>query len=108
MFSKRYFAIGLVTAAAVLAQATAHAADAAKDPKSGKACVTFMSSEYTTTGRVQMNYRNTCATAFEIKLQTGDSVKKKGIEAGTPEKPSKATLLCKSEDRCEVAKWVYE
>jgi hypothetical protein len=108
MFSKRHFAIGLVIAAAVLVQAPAYSADAAKDPKSGKACVTFISSEYTPAGRVQMNYRNTCPTAFQIKIQAGENVRKKGIEAGSAEKPSKAGVLCTSEDRCEVAKWVYE
>jgi hypothetical protein len=108
MFSKKHFAIGLITVAAVAVQAPAISGEAAKDPKSGKACVLFMSSEYTATGRVQMNYRNTCATAFEIKLQAGGNVRKKSIEAGSTEKPSKATILCSSEERCEVAKWVFE
>ncbi|MEO6080573.1 MAG: hypothetical protein ABIQ86_12435 [Steroidobacteraceae bacterium] len=108
MFSKKHFVIGLITAAAALVQAPAYTADAAKDPKSGKACVTLISSEHTSTGRVQMNYRNTCATAFEIKIQAGENVRKKGIEAGSAEKPSKAAVLCTSDDRCEVAKWLYE
>jgi hypothetical protein len=98
-------AIGLLAAAASLA----HAGEAAKtEPKTGKNCVTFMSTELTATGLVRMNYRNICASPFEIQIQAGENVRKKGIEAGSPEKPTRGYVTCKSDDRCEVAKWDYE
>lgn len=108
MLVKHRFAVGMLATAAVLAVTTAYAQDGAKDPKSGKSCVTFMSSEMTPQGQVRMNYRNTCANAFQIQVQAGENIRKKSIEAGSPEKPSKAFVTCKSDDRCEVAKWKYE
>jgi hypothetical protein len=108
MFVKYNFAIGLLTTAAVLAVTSAYAQEGTKDPKSGKSCVTFMSSELTPQGQVRMNYRNTCANAFQIQVHAGENIRKKSIEAGSPEKPSKAYVTCKSDDRCEVAKWKFE
>jgi hypothetical protein len=108
MFVKYNFATGLLATAAVLAVTTAYAQEGAKDPKTGKGCVTFMSSEMTPQGQVRMNYRNTCANAFQIQVQAGENIRNKSIEAGSPEKPSKAYVTCKSDDRCEVAKWKFE
>lgn len=108
MFAKRNFAIVLLATAAGVASTSAYSQEGAKDPKSGKSCVTFMSSEMTPQGQVRMNYRNTCANAFQIQVQAGENIRKKSIEAGSPEKPSKAYVTCKSDDRCEVAKWKFE
>jgi hypothetical protein len=33
---------------------------------------------------------------------------KKGIGPGSPEKPTRAYITCKPNDRCELAKWEYE
>lgn len=102
--SRQTIAIALLAAVTALAQAQ----DAAKkDPKSGKSCVTYMSSELTATGQTKVNFRNVCASAFEIQLQAGDKVRKKGIEAGSPEKPAKISITCKPEERCETAKWEF-
>src|SRR5689334_12707351 len=98
MFTKKSIALGLLTTVAVLSQTPAIAQDAAKDPKTGKNCVSFISSELTNTGQTRMNYRNTCATAFQIQIQAGDNVRQKGIEAGTPEKPAKAYVTCKPDE----------
>lgn len=103
-FQTRIFAIAVLAATSVLA----HAEEAAKEPKSGKNCVTFMSSEPTNTGQTRMNYRNICASSFQIRVQAGDNLREKSIEPGSPEKPSKAYVTCKADDRCEVAKWRYE
>jgi hypothetical protein len=108
MLVKHTFAIGMLATSAVFALSPAHAQEGAKDPKSGKSCVTYMSSELTAQGQVRMNYRNTCANAFQIQIQAGDNIRKKSIEAGSPEKPSRAYVTCKSDDRCEVAKWKFE
>jgi hypothetical protein len=105
MFIKQTLATGLLAAAAVLAQA----GEAAKtEPKTGKNCVTLMSSELTATGLVRMNYRNICASPFEIRINAGDVIRKRGIDSGSPEKPTRGYVTCKSDDRCEVAKWEYE
>jgi hypothetical protein len=100
----RIFVIAALAVTAVAAQAQ----EAAKEPKSGKNCVTFMSSELTSTGQTRMNYRNICGNPFQIRVELRDNVREKGIEPGSPEKPSKAFVTCKPEDRCEVAKWKYE
>ena len=98
----------LVMAVLATFAALGYAGEAAKEPKSGKKCVTFMSSEVTNTGQTRMNYRNVCANSFQIRVQVGDNMREKGIEPGSPEKPSKAYITCKPEDRCEGAKWRYE
>lgn len=98
-------AIALLAATASIA----HAGEATKtEPKTGKNCVTFMSSELTQTGLVRMNYRNICASPFQIRIQAGDAIRKKSIEPGSPEKPTRGYVTCRSDDRCEVAKWEYE
>jgi hypothetical protein len=102
---KQILAIALLAATAVLA----HAGEAAKkDPKTGKSCVTFMSSEGTNTGMVRLNYRNICPSAFQISIQSSEARREGAIEAGSPEKPSKTYITCKSDERCEVAKWGYQ
>jgi hypothetical protein len=104
-FQRQIFATVALAAAAALA----HAEEAAKkEPKSGKDCVTFMSSELTSTGKTRMNYRNICTSPFQIRLQTGDILREKAIEPGSPEKPAKAFVTCMPDDRCEIAKWRYE
>jgi hypothetical protein len=103
-FQRQVLAITVLTTVAILGKAE----EAAKDPKSGKSCVTFMSSEVTISGQTRMNYRNTCASPFQIRIQAAGNTREKGIEPGSPEKPSKAYVTCKADDRCEVAKWRYE
>jgi hypothetical protein len=104
-FYRQIFATAMLGAAAVLT----HAEEAAKkEPKSGKDCVTFMSSELTNTGQTRMNYRNICTSPFQIRIQTAENLREKAIEPGSPEKPAKAFVTCKADDRCEVAKWRYE
>jgi hypothetical protein len=105
MSIRQTLAIGLIATAATLA----HAGEAAKtEPKTGKHCVIFMSSELTNTGLTRMNYRNICASPFQIRILAGENMRKKGIEPGSPEKPSRAYVTCKPDDRCEMAKWEYE
>lgn len=108
MLMKHTLATGLMVAAAGLACAPVHAAEAAKDPKTGKNCVTFMSSELDHIGQTRMNYRNVCASSFEIRILARDNVRRKTIEAGSAEKPSKIYITCKPDDRCEAVKWEYE
>ncbi len=108
MSIKHTLAMGLLATAAILAQSPAHAADdAKKDPKTGKSCVAFMSYETTSVGQVRMNFRNICASPFQIRVEATGRVREKGIEPGSPEKPSKAFVTCKSDDRCEAAKWQF-
>ena len=105
MLKKWTFAIALLAATTTLA----HAEDAGKkDPKTGKSCVAFFSSELAENGRLRMNFRNTCDTPFEIRIPVGRNIRKNSIEAGTPEKPAKAYVVCSPNDGCESAKWVYE
>jgi hypothetical protein len=86
----------------------AHAEDAPKtEPKTGKNCVTFMSFETTDIGQVRMNFRNICSSPFQIRIEAAARIREKGIEPGSPEKPSRAYVTCKADDRCEVAKWQY-
>lgn len=109
MFTRPISAIGLLAMAAILAHTPTRADEAArKEPSSGKNCVSFVSSEFTNTGLLRMNYRNICDGAFQIRLQVGEKIREKSIEAGSPAKPSRAYITCKAEDRCEVAKWSYE
>jgi hypothetical protein len=102
---RQFIAIALLAAAAVVA----HAEDASKkDPKTGKNCVTFLSFEAPDDrGRVKVNFRNTCASSFQIQMQVDGKVRENRIEAGSPEKPSRAFITCKSDERCEAAKWDY-
>jgi hypothetical protein len=103
-FQRQIFATALAAAAAL-----AHAQEAAKkEPTSGKDCVTFMSSELTNTGLTRLNYRNICTSPFQIRIQAGENLREKAIEPGSPEKPAKAFVTCKPDERCEVAKWRYE
>jgi hypothetical protein len=109
MFTRPISAMGLLAMAAILGNAPSHAEEAAKtEPKTGKNCVTFISSEWTNTGMLRMNFRNICASPFQIRIPVGESTREKAIEPGSPEKPSKAYINCKSDDRCEVAKWGYQ
>ena len=99
-----------ITAIMLLAATTAaaHAAEAPKtDPASGKACVSFFSSEPTTASLVVMNYRNICDSSFEIRITTKEKVRRGTIKAGTPDKPAKGTVTCRSDDRCETADWEF-
>ncbi|MEJ0100498.1 MAG: hypothetical protein WDO12_12505 [Pseudomonadota bacterium] len=98
------FALLATTAIASLA----HADDATRDPGTGKKCVTYLSSETTAGGQTQMNFRNTCGSPFQIRVEGIGRTREKGIEAGTPQTPARVSLICTPEERCEVAKWVYE
>jgi hypothetical protein len=109
MFIRQTLVIGLFASAAILGLAPAHAAgEAKKDPKTGKNCVVFLSSERTTSGLTRMNYRNTCASPFEIRITAGENLRKTTIEAGTPQKPALGYVICQPDDRCEVARWEFE
>jgi hypothetical protein len=55
-----------------------------------------------------MNYRNTCASAFEIRIQAAGNTRRKTIEPASPEKASTAYIICTPDDRCESVKWDYE
>jgi hypothetical protein len=102
---KKILALALLAATTTLV----HAEDTGKkDPKTGKACVAFISSELSDQGLVRMNFRNTCDSPFKIQIQATGATRQKSIEAGTPDKPAKAYVTCKSGDRCESAKWQYE
>lgn len=78
------------------------------DPASGKPCVAYIASEATNTGLVRMHFRNTCSQAFQIRIPVGEKVRKGRIEAGTPAKPAKAQVTCRSDDVCETADWEFE
>ena len=92
-----------------VATAVAHAANGPMtDPASGKACVSFFSSQPTTPGLLVMNYRNICASPFEIHIKTGERTRRGTIKAGTPEKPAKGTVTCRADDQCETAEWEFE
>jgi hypothetical protein len=84
-----------------------HADEARKDPKTGKSCVTMFSSELTSTGLTRVNFRNTCDSPFRVEIDTVERTRSGSIEAGTPDKPSKASVTCKAEDRCEASKWKF-
>ncbi len=106
MFKKQIIAMALLGATTTFA----HAQDAATDPQSGKKCVTFMASELTPTGQMRMQFRNICASPFQVQVQVpvGSRTRTTNIEAGTADKPSKAYVNCKPDERCEAAKWSYE
>lgn len=104
MFIKQILAIGLLAAVA----ATAHTQEAKKDPKTGKSCVIFVSSEVTNAGRQLMHFRNVCTSPFQIRIQLDGKVREKAIEPGSPEKPSRATVTCTVDDGCSTARWRYE
>jgi hypothetical protein len=72
---KQTLAIVFLAAAAVLA----HAEEAAKkDPKTGKNCVTLASSDPTDNrGLVRMNFRNICASPFQIGKVASSRVRPK-------------------------------
>ncbi|HEX2616169.1 MAG TPA: hypothetical protein VHL57_01440 [Flavobacteriales bacterium] len=100
-----------ILAFALLATTTTlvHAEDTGrKDPKTGKACVAFISSELSDQGLVRMNFRNTCDSPFRIQIQATGVTRQKSIDAGTPDKPAKTYVSCKPGDQCESAKWLYE
>jgi hypothetical protein len=87
----------------------AHAEDAGrKDPKTGKNCVTQLSSETTDTGLLRMYFRNTCDSKFQVQIMASTRTRAGSIDPGTPEKPSKGYVTCKTDDQCEVAKWKYD
>lgn len=108
MLIRNAIATGLLATVATFAFSPAHAVDVAKHPQTGKNCVTFLSSQTTAAFQTRMNYRNICDNAFAIRIQTGDLVREKTIEAGSSEKPSTAYITCKADDRCEAAKWIFE
>lgn len=106
MFKRQFIAIAMLGAVASLA----HAQDAGQtDPQSGKKCVTFMSSDLTPTGQVRMQFRNVCANPFHVEVQTSLSnrIRTTNIDAGSADKPAKAYVNCKTDERCEAAKWTY-
>lgn len=102
--------IPVITIALLAAAATVQAQDAQqKEPTTGKNCVSFMSSEYTPSGMMQLNFTNICDQRFRVTVQaTQDRTRTRTIEAGTVKKPAKLALTCKPEDRCEGGKWQYE
>jgi hypothetical protein len=98
----------LAVVAATGDPAQAEEAAGATDPESGKSCVAWFSSEHTDTGLVRMHFRNICSQPFEIRIPVGEKTRKGRIEAGTPEKPAKAHVICRSDDGCETADWKFE
>ena len=106
MLNRQIIAIALLGATTTFI----HAENAATDPQSGKKCVTFMASETTPTGQTRMAFRNTCASPFRVEVQVpvGNRTRETSIDAGTADKPSKAYVNCKADERCEAAKWSYE
>lgn len=105
MLRKSIVAIAMLGSIATLA----HGAEAAKkDPKTGKNCVTLLSSESTIPGLLRVNFRNTCDSPFQVQILASTRTRETSISAGTPESPSKAYVTCKLEDSCESAKWQYE
>lgn len=103
--------IKTIATIALLAGTTgvALSADASKsDPTSGKSCVSLLSYERTTTGLLLMHYRNTCSSPFEIRITTAEKTRRGTIEAGTPDKPAKGTVTCRSSDACESADWEFD
>jgi hypothetical protein len=104
MFRRTLVAIALLGAIAT----AVHADDTArKDPKTGKSCVTMFSSEQTNTGQTRINFRNTCDSPFRVEIAAPERTRSGSIEAGTPDKPAKASVTCKADERCEAAKWTY-
>ena len=98
-----------ILAALALTAGLVHAEDTAKtDPKTGKACVTYMSSESTQAGLVQVNFRNTCDSPFRIQIMGAQRTRAGSIESGTPGSPAKGQVICRPDDRCETAKWQYQ
>lgn len=107
MFKRPLIAIALLGATSTFALAQ----DAGQtDPQTGKKCVTFMSSDLTPTGQMRMQFRNICANPFHVAVQTSISnrIRTTSIEAGSVDKPAKAYVNCKTDERCEAAKWTYE
>jgi hypothetical protein len=104
MFKRSLITIALLGAATSFV----HAEDATqKDPKTGKSCVTMFSSEPTSTGLTRINFRNTCGSPFRVEIDALERTRSGSIEAGTPEKPAKAAVTCRAEDRCEASKWKF-
>jgi len=104
MVRKSLIAIALLGAATTVV----HAEEATrKDPKTGKSCVTMFSSEQTDTGLTRVNFRNTCDSPFRVEIDATERTRSGSIDAGTPEKPSKASVTCKADERCEAAKWTF-
>jgi hypothetical protein len=103
MFSKKIIAIALLGATASFAHAQGET-----EPQTGKKCVTFMASELTPTGQIRMQFRNICANPFHVQVEVKDRTRGTNIEAGSVDKPSKAYVNCKTDERCEAAKWSYE
>jgi hypothetical protein len=103
MFSKQIIAIALLGATTSFA----HAQDQT-EPATGKKCVTFMASELTPTGQIRMQFRNICGNPFHVQVQATNRVRGTDIEAGSVDKPAKAYVNCKTDERCEAAKWSYE
>jgi hypothetical protein len=105
MIKRQLVCIALLAAAAGLAWGE----EAAKtDPESGKSCVSFLAAERTQTGLVLMHYRNICGSPFQIQIKTEKVTRKGTIKAGTPKKPSKTAITCKSADECDRSEWTYE
>jgi hypothetical protein len=104
----------ITTFAAMAAVATAGGLAQAEEaagpthPESGKSCVAYFSAERTDTGRVRMHFRNICNQPFQIRIPVGEKARKGSIEAGTPDKPAKAYVTCRSDDGCETADWTFE
>jgi hypothetical protein len=109
MIKRQLIAIALLATLGSLALAKEAGKEAGKtDPESGKSCVTFLAAERTTNGLVKMYYRNICATPFEIQIMTEDATRTGTIKAGTPKKPAKTSIICKSADECDRSDWKYE
>lgn len=105
MFAQRQVISTVLLAAAAV---VVYAQDASKkDPKTGKDCVTLMSSQLTDTGQTRVYFRNICPTAFQIQIPVGSKVREKSIDPGTLEKPANAYVTCTADDRCTSAKWQY-
>lgn len=79
-----------------------------KEPQTGRKCVSLYAFDEMDAGRMRVTFHNICASQFLIRVQALSGVREKAIEPGTPEKPSKTSIICKSGDRCGIGKWQYE
>jgi hypothetical protein len=101
----------LILTIAMLAAAVvvAHAEEPAKtDPKTGKKCVALWGMDPAdNAGKQRLIFRNICGSPFQVQIMGIGKMREGRVEPGTPEKPSKLSIECKLEERCDTAKWQY-
>ncbi len=97
------FALALATPAAFAEQTFKH-------PQTGHDCVTSKGYERSSTGKhYHFQFENICGRAFSLRIKPGDGsdVRGTGIGPGSPGAPSKSSITCAVNDRCESGKWYY-